>query len=158
MEETEKDGAAVRIPPPSIFLGFVIAGVLLHRYAAPLSLDMSRALRIGLALIPAVPGLVLMGGAIRLFRRTGQDPKPWAPTPEIISTGVYGITRNPMYLGMTLVQAAIGLGLGNGWILLFVPASMAVVQATAIRHEEVYLVRKFGEPYTRYKSSVRRWI
>lgn len=158
MDDTEKDGAAVRIPPPLVFLGLLIAGVLLHRYVAPAPMMLAQGIRIAAAAVGGIIGLILMGGAIGLFRRTGQDPKPWAPTPEIISTGVYGITRNPMYVGMALVQAAIGIGLGNLWILILVPVSLTIVYQSAVRHEEAYLERKFGEPYTRYKAKVRRWV
>ena len=158
MDDTEKDGAAVRVPPPLVFVGLLVAGVLLHRYVAPAPMALSQGIRIAAAAVAAVAGLILMGGAIGLFRRTGQDPKPWASTPEIISTGVYGITRNPMYVGMALIQTAIGVGLGNLWIVILVPVSVTIVYATAVRHEEAYLEHKFGEPYTRYKAAVRRWF
>lgn len=158
MDDTEKDGAAVRVPPPLVFLGLLVAGVLLHRYVAPAPMALSQGIRIAAAAVAAVAGLILMGGAIGLFRRTGQDPKPWVSTPEIISTGVYGVTRNPMYVGMALIQTAIGVGLGNLWTVILVPVSVTIVYATAVRHEETYLERKFGEPYTRYKAAVRRWV
>ena len=87
-----------------------------------------------------------------------QDPKPWATTPEIISSGIYRFTRNPMYVGMALVQIAIGIGLANWWVILAVPVSLVLVYLTAIRQEEAYLERKFGSAYTDYKMSVRRWL
>lgn len=158
MDNNEKDGATVRIPPPLVYLGSVIVGVVVHAFVVPLPLGLSTGLRIALGVAAAVPALVLLGGAIGLFRRTGQDPKPWEPTPEIIATGVYRYTRNPMYVGMAFVQIAIGIGLANGWIIILVPVVLAIVQATAIRHEEIYLERKFGDEYTRYKASVRRWL
>jgi protein-S-isoprenylcysteine O-methyltransferase Ste14 len=71
---------------------------------------------------------------------------------------VYRLTRNPMYVGMALLQTAIGVGLANAWILAFVPLVLLLVHATAIRHEEAYLERKFGESYASYKRSVRRWL
>jgi protein-S-isoprenylcysteine O-methyltransferase Ste14 len=158
MMEIEKDGAAVRIPPPLVYLAGIIAGAGVHALVAPLPLGMPTVLRIALSLACAVVGLGFAAAAIGLFRRTGQDPKPWQPTPEIISTGVYKMTRNPMYLGMALLQAAVGIGLANGWIVIFVPVVLGVVYLTAVRHEEDYLQRKFADEYTRYKASVRRWI
>jgi protein-S-isoprenylcysteine O-methyltransferase Ste14 len=158
MAENERDGAAVRIPPPLVYLGAVIAGVLLHAFVLPLRLVLAPGMRIAATAAAALLGLTAMGGAIRLFRRTGQDPKPWEPTPEIISTGVYRYTRNPMYVGMALLQIGIGVGLANGWILALVPLVLVLVYRTAIRHEEAYLERKFGETYASYKRSVRRWL
>ena len=63
-----------------------------------------------------------------------------------------------MYVGMALLQAAVGIGRSNGWIVALVPAALVVIYATAIRHEEAYLERKFGQPYLDYMSSVRRWL
>jgi protein-S-isoprenylcysteine O-methyltransferase Ste14 len=158
MDEDGKDGAAVRIPPPLVYLAAVIVGVVAHAFVIPLPLGLSTGLRIALGAAAAVPALVLLAGAIGLFRRTGQDPKPWEPTPEIISTGIYRFTRNPMYIGLALIQVAIGVGLANGWIIILVPVVLGIIQATAIRPEEAYLQRKFGDEYTRYKASVRRWL
>ena len=158
MDDDEKDGAAVSIAPPLVYLGGVIVGVVVHAFVMPLPFGLSPGFRIAAGVAAAVLGLVLMGGAIGLFRRTGQDPKPWESTPEIISTGVYRITRNPMYVGMALLQIAIGVGLTNWWIIILVPLVLAIVHTTAVRHEEVYLERKFGDEFTRYKTSVRRWL
>ena len=158
MADDVKDGAAVRIPPPLVYLGAVIAGVLVHAIVAPLPIGLPLVLRIVAATVTAVSSLVIMGFAITLFRRTGQDPKPWAMTPEIISSGIYRITRNPMYVGMALLQIAIGIGLANWWVIIAVPVVLVVVYLTAVRHEEAYLERKFGRAYSDYKGSVRRWL
>jgi protein-S-isoprenylcysteine O-methyltransferase Ste14 len=158
MEVDGEDGAAVRLPPPLAYLGAVIAGVLLHAFVLPLSFEWSLIARIGVGAGAAALGVAVMSGAVNLFKQTGQDPKPWKATPEIISTGVYGITRNPMYLGLALLQIGIGVGLANGWIVALIPVVIAVVYATAIRHEEAYLERKFGDAYVAYKESVRRWL
>jgi protein-S-isoprenylcysteine O-methyltransferase Ste14 len=123
-----------------------------------LPLGLGLTVRIGVAAATALLGLAMLAGALGLFRRTGQDPKPWKSTPEIISTGVYKFTRNPMYLGLALLQTAIGVGWANGWIIALLPGVLAIIYATAIRHEEAYLERKFGDAYTRYKESVRRWL
>ncbi len=158
METNDRDGAAVRFPPPLVYLAAVIAGGLLHSFVLPLRFEFALAVRISMALAASLLGFAVMAGAMGLFKRTGQDPKPWKTTPEIISSGIYGLTRNPMYVGMALLQAAIGIGLANGWVLALVPPALVVVYLTAIRHEEAYLANKFGEAYFDYKKSVRRWF
>ncbi len=158
MTAVDRDGASVRVPPPFVYLAAVIAGGLLHRYLFPLSLNLPRGVRFAAAAVVAAIGFGLMAAAVGLFRRTGQDPKPWRSTPEIISTGVYRITRNPMYVGMALLQAGYGIARANGWTIALIPIVLAVVYATAVRHEEAYLEEKFGAAYLTYKSSVRRWI
>lgn len=158
MEARERDGAEVRFPPPLMYLLAVVAGGLLHEFVWPISLDLSGGARIGGSIALIAAGLAMVGSAFGLFRRTGQNPAPWTSSPEVLSTGVYRITRNPMYVGMALVQAGIGVAWANGWIVGLVPPILALIYAIAIRHEEAYLERKFGETYVAYKRSVRRWL
>lgn len=156
MSET-KDAAPVRIPPPAVYATGIVAGIVLQRLA-PVRLGLSVAVRLALAALPAVAATLLVGSAVKRFRATGQDEKPWTPTPSVISSGSYARTRNPMYVSLTLLQVAAGIALGNLWILALAPASMGGVWLVAIRHEEAYLERKFGAEYTDYKQRVRRWL
>jgi len=158
MEPNERDGAAVRFPPPLVYLLALVAGGLLDEFVLPLPLKIATSARIAGAVAAVALGLAMMAGAIGLFRRTGQDPKPWKSTPEIISSGVYGISRNPMYVSMALLLTGIGIGWANGWILALLPLVLLVIYTIAVRHEEAYLERKFGDRYIEYKRSVRRWI
>ena len=158
MGDSENDGAAVRFPPPLVYLIAVIAGALVHGYVAPWHVGLAFGVRMVVAVASAGLGVGLMGAAMGTFKSTGQNPKPWLPTPEIISTGVYRFTRNPMYVGMALVQVALGVGFANAWIVALVPLALIAVYLIAVRHEEVYLERQFGETYTAYKRSVRRWL
>jgi protein-S-isoprenylcysteine O-methyltransferase Ste14 len=158
MPPDDKDGAAVRFPPPLVYLIALIAGGLLHAFLLPLRLGFGLAVRVAGATGCALLGIGVMLGAIGLFKRTGQDPKPWKATPEIITAGVYAYTRNPMYLGMALVQVGFGFAFANAWMIALIPPVLVIIYAIAIRHEEAYLARKFGEPYSEYKRSVRRWV
>jgi len=158
MDDIANDAAAVRIPPPLLYLAAIVIGVLTDAFVTPQPIGLPLGWTLTLSSTAGLAGFLLMGLAITTFRRTGQDPKPWATTPQIISTGVYRVTRNPMYLGLALLQFAIGVGLGNGWIVILVPVVPVMIYYTAIRHEEAYLERKFGSAYTDYKKSVRRWF
>jgi protein-S-isoprenylcysteine O-methyltransferase Ste14 len=157
-ETPASDGAAVRFPPPLVPLIALALGVLLHGFVWRLPLPVEGTLRwvLGGALVAL--GVGIMAAANGLFRSTGQDPKPWLSTPEIISTGIYGYTRNPMYLSLGLLQAGLGVLLANAWVVVLAPVACWVIDRTAIRHEEVYLEQKFGSTYAQYKSSVRRWL
>ena len=148
----------MRFPPPLVYAFAVIAGIVLHSFAVPVELGLALAVRIGAAAVSGAGGLALLVAAAELFKRSGQDPRPWKATPEIISSGIYGVTRNPMYVSMGLLQLSVGIALDNGWILAFLPVVLGIVYVIAIRHEESYLEAKFGEAYQSYKSSVRRWI
>lgn len=158
MVPTTPDAAAVRLPPPLVYLGAVVLGGLVHELVVPLPLPIGTGLRIAGAAVAGGAGVALVLAAFGLFRAIGQDPAPWTTTPSVVTTGIYRWTRNPMYVGMGLLQTAISIGWANGWILALVPVVLATVQATAIRHEEAYLESKFGETYLAYKRSVRRWL
>lgn len=154
----DSDAADVRLPPPLAYLSTVAAGVLLHMFVYPLDLALPVPVRIAAAVIAGSVGLLLAGAALLAFRRTGQDPKPWKTTPEFIATGVYRLSRNPMYAGLAMAQASLAFALANGWILALIPAALGIVYATAVRKEEAYLEQKFGDSYRTYKSAVRRWL
>lgn len=158
MSSPAGDAAAVRVPPPLVFCAAIVAGVLLDGWLLPLPLGLPYSVRLAGAAGATLFGVGIIVVAMALFQRTGQDPRPWVSTPEIVSRGAYGLSRNPMYLGMALLQASFGLGRENGWVLLLLPPAMAVIYWTAIRHEEAYLERKFGASYLDYKRSVRRWL
>ncbi len=158
MNSRARDGAAVRIPPPLVFLVAIGLGALLHRWVQVLPLPLPALVLRATTLSCAVLGGALLAAALGLFRRSGQQPEPWKPTPEIISTGIYKYTRNPMYVGMALIQAAVGMQLGNGWILALIPAALRTMYLTAVRPEEAYLTEKFGQAYVDYQRAVRRWI
>jgi protein-S-isoprenylcysteine O-methyltransferase Ste14 len=141
-----------------VYLLAVVAGGLLHEFVLPIRIGLPPGARIIAAVALVALGVATVAGAMGRFRRTGQDPTPWTSTPEIVSTGVYGITRNPMYVGMALLQAGIGIAWANGWIVALLLPVLVLIYAIAIRHEEAYLERKFGETYIAYKRSVRRWL
>ncbi|MHC4959960.1 MAG: methyltransferase family protein [Planctomycetota bacterium] len=153
-----KDAAAVRLPPPLLYVAAVATGVLLDAFAVPFDLGLALPWRIALASAAAAAALVLIVPAFRSFRRIGQDPKPWTATPELVTTGIYRFTRNPMYVALTLVLVSLAAALNNGWLLALVPVTLWIVYRTAIRHEEAYLAAKFGDAYADYKRAVRRWV
>jgi protein-S-isoprenylcysteine O-methyltransferase Ste14 len=154
MTKSTEQGAAVRVPPPLVFavaivLGWLVPGLRLHQHHAA---------RIGAGAVLIALGLALGGAAIGLFRKTGQDPKPWEPTPSLIFDGPYRFTRNPMYVGMTLFTLAAAALAGHFWIAVLVPVALAAVHFTAVLPEERYLTGKFGDGYTKYTTKVRRYI
>ena len=155
---SSSDAATVRIPPPLVFLTTLVGGVLLHRLVLPWPLELPPAARITGTVFLAAVAVGLHVAALSLFRGSRQDPRPWKETPTIVVTGVYRFSRNPMYVGMSFAQVACGLGMRNTWLVVLVPLALVTVFFTAIRPEEAYLERKFGDSYREYKRSVRRWL
>lgn len=155
--ETAEHGANVRLPPPAIYVAFVLLGWGLSD-AAILPAPGPRVVSLAAGVAVVVAGFWLIAGARKLFQRTGQEPAPWKPTPELVLNGPYRFTRNPMYLGLTCMQAGLGLAVNNLWITLLAPVSLLVVHFLAVVPEEKYLTAKFGESYRDYLSKVRRYL
>ena len=158
--EKRRDAAAVRVFPPAIPVAIILIGVVLN-YVWPLDLliDVPKPVRYWLGGLIAVGALLGLGGwSVLIMRSDGQSENPWKPTFNIIDRGPFRISRNPMYLQMVLVCAGIGIVTMNGWILLFTPVCGWLLWRLAISPEEVYLEKKFGDTYLKYKKRVRRWI
>lgn len=152
---SERDaGAGIRFPPPLIFLGFLLLGLLADRL-----LDLPPwPFPWWIGAIVAVVGGGLLAAAQGSFFGKGEDPKPWTATGHIIDTGLYARTRNPMYLGMALIQLGLALAFGSATGILLVPVAAAVVGSTVIAREEAYLTTKFGDRYRAYQDRVGRWF
>ena len=96
MKLPNEGGAQVRFPPPLVFLGAILLGVVVQRMAVPLSLLFAPALGVTAGALILACGVSLVVSARILFKRTGQNPIPWKTTPELILQGPYRFTRNPM--------------------------------------------------------------
>jgi protein-S-isoprenylcysteine O-methyltransferase Ste14 len=103
-------------------------------------------------------GFALAIWAITTFRRAGTRVETTKPTTAIVSTGPYGFTRNPIYLGMFLGQTGLAVGFNSLWLLATLVAFYLVVRYGVVAREEAYLERKFGGAYLDYKSRIRRWL
>ncbi|MEP0357093.1 MAG: isoprenylcysteine carboxylmethyltransferase family protein [Paraglaciecola sp.] len=90
--------------------------------------------------------------------KTTLDPHKPHNTNHLVSTGIYGFTRNPMYLGMALVLLAAILKLGDLLGLVNLPIFVLYLTYFQVKPEERAIEKRFGEEYNRYKSKVRRWL
>ncbi|HKW62929.1 MAG TPA: isoprenylcysteine carboxylmethyltransferase family protein [Candidatus Acidoferrum sp.] len=150
-------GAKVRFPPPLVYLASILLGVAI-RYALPLPNPADGFIMRAAGIAVILAGFWLIIEAWKLFKRTGQDPKPWTPSPELLFGGPYRFTRNPMYVGLTCIQVGLGLALSNLWIALLAAFSLLTVHFIAVLPEEKYLAEKFGHSYTGYVIKVRRYL
>ena len=114
------------------------------------------ALYAGLAFVAA--GLLIAFLAEISFLRAGTATLPIRPATALVTAGVYRHTRNPMYLGMTLVLAGFGLAANSLWYLAATPLAMFAVLRLAILPEEAWLTARFGAAYMAWKGRTRRWI
>jgi protein-S-isoprenylcysteine O-methyltransferase Ste14 len=103
-------------------------------------------------------GLALAAAGIRSFSRAGTPVRSKAPTRVLVTTGVYGWTRNPIHLGMLLVYGGIGVAAPSPWTLLLTLPLALTIRYGVVAREEAYLERRFGDAYREYTARVRRWL
>jgi protein-S-isoprenylcysteine O-methyltransferase Ste14 len=152
------DVAGVIAPPPWIFIGFLAVATVLEA-VVPLPVLAAHALArylVGAAL--AVCGSVIIFAAAGRFVAAGTNIPPTLPTTALVVDGIYRRTRNPLYLGTTLIYLGLGLAAGSLWAIVLVVPLLRVINVGVVAREERYLERKFGDAYRAYKARVRRWI
>jgi protein-S-isoprenylcysteine O-methyltransferase Ste14 len=146
-----------RIPwPPIIYLSAALAGIALGR-VFPLPW-------------PQISGLQAAGGILALsaacwdiasmltFARHKANIMPNRAATKLITSGPFAWSRNPIYLGNTLLVLGAGVYFGNWWIVGMAFVAALTTQKLAIEREEKHMAAKFGAEWENYTKKVRRWI
>lgn len=149
---TSEDNPRVFVPPPLMLAAFVGLGLLIDGGPMATGLVLAAAMIVGLA------GLGLIASALGLFFRRETRAEPWRAASFLVAGGPYRFTRNPMYLGMTLVGLAAALASSSIAAALMTLLAALIVDRVVIRREEAYLTRRFGKDYQAYRDKVRRWL
>ena len=152
----QHDNAGVVAPPPVIYGGALVAGLGLNALLPSPRIPREVAWPVGGLLLAC--GGYLAGSFISAFRRAGTTVDVRKPVTSLVTTGPYRITRNPGYLGLTLIYAGIATLARTPWAYVTLTPTLAVIDRMVIAREERYLERRFGEDYLRYKAQTRRWL
>ncbi len=140
---------------PPVWLGVFIALAVLQSIHLPL-LPLGRfGEMLGARLV--VAGLAVFVLALVQFRRHRTTVLPREEPQAMIRTGIYALSRNPIYLADAMILAGVALWLDAASLLL-VPLFMAVIRVRFIAGEEAVMRRRFGAAYDDYTSRVRRWL
>ncbi len=146
-----------KIPPVIVFLLFA----LLMKVSAPYNaLFISPIAQNLLFYSLIVVGFIFGIGGVVLFNKanTTVNPHKIEKANELVTVGVYKLTRNPMYLGLVLSLCAIGLRYFSIWSILSLIGFIMYMTIFQIIPEEKAMTKLFGARYLQYKSKVRRWI
>ena len=149
----ERDNPGIRAPPPLIYLGALVLGLLLDRRRHLPFLPGGVARGLGFSLLG---GAVLNGWFLRTIRKTDVPIRTDKPVRRLTTEGPFRYSRNPSYLAM--IYAGIASVRNSLWAILLLPLVVMVIQREVIGREERYLERSFGEEYLAYKDKVRRWV
>lgn len=158
LKEPDMSRLETRVPPPvlALIIAIVIWGLSRIVPDPALPAAVSAWASAGLFLLAVVFGFP----AIAAFVRAGTtiDPVRIDRASVLVTGGLYRITRNPMYVGLTLLLAAWAAFLGPLGGFAGVIGFALWIDRLQIRAEERLLTTKFGADYAAYRSRVRRWL
>ncbi|MDH3304751.1 MAG: isoprenylcysteine carboxylmethyltransferase family protein [Gammaproteobacteria bacterium] len=148
----------LKVPPVAVTVVFGAIMWAISTVFPAASFSLPRASVVAVAVALTGGGIALAG--VLAFRRHETTVNPMKPetTASVVTSGIYGVTRNPMYLGLALALLAWAIYLANLAALLLVPAFVAYMTRFQIRPEERALSEKFGSRFEDYMAAVRRWI
>ena len=154
--ESAGDGPEITFPPAFYPLSGIGAGFFIQRLV-PLPVgthtvfETSSWLSFGISILLITWSLL----TLKKFHTTAM---PHLAAQQLITTGPYRFSRNPVYLAFLLLVLASALATGNVWIVLTLPIIMLLLIKRAIEPEEAHLRDRFGAQYELYKQKVRRWL
>jgi protein-S-isoprenylcysteine O-methyltransferase Ste14 len=151
--------AGVIARPPVLFLAALLLGFVSDRlvplsFAVPGGAPVHRVFPGSLILI----GVALAAAGIGNFSRAATPVPTNKPTRALVTGGIHGWTRNPIYLGMFLVYGGIGIAARSPWTLVLMLPLAITIRYGVVAREEAYLERRFGDAYRDCKARVRRWL
>ena len=123
-------------------------------------LDVPGTPRVALAVILAFVGFSIDIAGVLSFLRAKTTIHPMKPgaTSALVTSGVYALSRNPMYVGLLIVLVAWAMYLASVWTLAGPAAFVLYINRFQIMPEERTLAAAFGDSYSSYKRAVRRWL
>jgi protein-S-isoprenylcysteine O-methyltransferase Ste14 len=155
-----KDSPGVFIPPPLIYAAFFLLSFILQGYFTIKRAFFFHSIAANITgIIIIISGQVVFGiPALRQFFKTKNTVVLIKPANSLQTSGIYSMSRNPMYVGLLFAYLGMAFIFGNWWTLILIPILIVLVTYRVILPEERYLARAFGDKYADYKKKVRRWI
>lgn len=149
----------LKVPVPWVFVLGYLAGLALQ-FLLPHSVLSHRAdwVSTGIGAVLFALGAAIAGWGLALFHRASTTTVPGQTSRLLMTRGPYRLTRNPMYVGLTLAYLGEAGLLRQVWPLAVLPLVLAYLQWMVIPLEETKLLETFGQEYEAYRGRVRRWV
>jgi len=158
--DTETAGAVAR--PPALFLAALVLGFVAD-HVLPLPPPVPRIglvhwISAGIAGSLVIIGIAVFAAGIRNFLSAATPVQGTKAASTLVTSGIHGWSRNPIYLGMFLLYGGIGLAVRSPWVLILTLPLAITMRYGVVAREEAYLERRFGDAYRHYRALVRRWL
>jgi protein-S-isoprenylcysteine O-methyltransferase Ste14 len=144
----------IEMRPPRVAMSITLVAAAVHLFY-PIAVHASATTS---ALVIGFGGAALMLRAWWLFRHSGTAICPTAASSMLVTHDVFSFTRNPMYLGMTIMIAAFGIATGSASFYVAAFAYAFFIDRVFCPYEEHKALTEFGDQYLAYQRRVRRWF
>jgi protein-S-isoprenylcysteine O-methyltransferase Ste14 len=112
-----------------------------------------------IGLLPLVAGTFLLLWCVRDFYVAGRGTlAPWAPPRHLVLVGLYRVSRNPMYVAVSLVLLGWALCFWSGPLSVYAGVVLLAFHLRVVLGEEPWLARRYGDEWERYRARVPRWL
>jgi protein-S-isoprenylcysteine O-methyltransferase Ste14 len=152
-----EDSPNVVLMPPLIYFLCLILALLFELFTS-VRFPLPPMVRLALGFAVAGGGFWFMMQGHYRFKAMGVSKRTNKPAALLVSGGSFRLSRNPMYVGMVAFLFGAGLAAGSLWGMLAALVFFVYLAVYVVPREEAYLLRTFGEEYTAYCRSVRRWL
>ncbi len=145
--------------PPLIYIAAIALSILLA-FALPLPWisGLLGDILFATGWLAVLGAVALYVSALQAMRRAETTIMANRPAERLVTDGAFAVTRNPIYMGITLLMVGVGLITGIVWFLPLALVAAFVTQKLAVEREEKHLEARFGKKYRDYAKRVRRWI
>ena len=158
MSNVKHSGLSLKVPPVALVF---ICALLMYLTAkiVPQAFILIPFAQV-IAILLVVAGAAVAASGVHAFKKAQTTVNPMTPekSSSLVRSGIYRVTRNPMYLGFLLTVIAFGFYLQNLLAFIWCPAFILYMNAFQIKPEETMLADIFGDEFTNFKTQVRRWI
>jgi protein-S-isoprenylcysteine O-methyltransferase Ste14 len=151
-------GPGVYIPPPLFYVLIFILALFIQRMIPIADSFFQLGIIKAVGIIFLIIALFFLASSFMMFFKSKNTVILIKPASLLQNTGIYRISRNPMYLGLAIVYLGITCIIGNWWNIILFPLLFLIIQEYIIKREEKYLELEFGQQYEEYRSKVRRWL
>jgi protein-S-isoprenylcysteine O-methyltransferase Ste14 len=145
-----------KIPPVIVVLFFAGIMALIAHYSV---IDFTVFVAYFAASLVIIGCASCLAGVVSFkLAKTTVNPNKPEQASKLVTSGIYRISRNPMYLGFAFILAGWGVWLSSVWAMLGVVGFIGYLTLFQIMPEERALSKLFGDEFTAYKARVRRWL
>ena len=157
MAHPDEDRPRTRLHPPTLLLIALIVGYVVRLFVGGF-LPIPRPIGEGVGLLLVILAIILLQMGTSAFSAGGEELRPSTPSRQLFTKGIFGFSRNPIYLAMILLGSGLGFATLNLWMIMSTAVFAMIITAFVIIPEERYLTDRFGDEFDQYRRKVRRWI